>query len=86
MLIAQGPIAVSGSFLAAIGASPRDAASSHHCVAMFNRGLEAGRRTGAEALLGDMLRRAKGFGIAARLLRAAWCHLQVHENRLAGRH
>ena len=45
--------------------------------------LEAGRRTEAEAVVGDMLRRARGFGLATPLLGAAWCHLQVHENRLA---
>jgi 2-dehydropantoate 2-reductase len=47
--------------------------------------LEAGRRTEADAVVGDMLRRAREFGIAAPLLSAAYCHLQVHENRLASR-
>jgi 2-dehydropantoate 2-reductase len=50
--------------------------------ASMRQDLDAGRRTEADAILGDMLRRAKGFGIAAPLLRAAWCHLQVHENRI----
>lgn len=45
--------------------------------------LEAGRRTEADAVVGDMLRRAGELGIAAPLLSAAYCHLQVHENRLA---
>ncbi len=53
--------------------------------ASMRQDLEAGRRTEAAAILGDMLRRAKGFGIATPLLRAAYCHLQVHENRLKGR-
>jgi hypothetical protein len=30
-----------------------------------------------------MLRRARRLGIGAPLLSAAYCHLQVHENRLA---
>jgi hypothetical protein len=30
-----------------------------------------------------MLRRARSFDISTPLLRAAWCHLQVHENRFA---
>ena len=47
--------------------------------------LEAGRRTEAEWVVGDMLSRARGLGIATPLLRAAYCHLQVHENRLAAR-
>jgi 2-dehydropantoate 2-reductase len=53
--------------------------------ASMRQDLEAGRRTEADAIVGDMLRRARGFGIATPLLRAAWCHLQVHENRLASR-
>ncbi len=50
--------------------------------ASMRQDLEAGRRTEADAIVGDMLRRARGFGISTPLLRAAWCHLQVHENRL----
>jgi 2-dehydropantoate 2-reductase len=53
--------------------------------ASMRQDLEAGRRTEADAILGDMIRRADGLGIATPLLRAAWCHLQVHENRLAAR-
>jgi 2-dehydropantoate 2-reductase len=53
--------------------------------ASMRQDLEAGRRTEADAVVGDMLRRARGFGIATPLLRAAYCHLQVHENRLAAR-
>ncbi len=45
--------------------------------------LEAGTRTEADAILGDMLRRARSLGVDAPLLSAAWCCLQVHENRLA---
>ncbi len=53
--------------------------------ASMRQDLEAGRRTEADAIVGDMLRRARSFGIAPPLLSAAWCHLQVHENRLAAR-
>jgi 2-dehydropantoate 2-reductase len=50
--------------------------------ASMRQDLDAGRRTEADAILGDMLRRAKGFGLATPLMRAAYTHLQVHENRL----
>jgi len=53
--------------------------------ASMRQDLEAGRRTEAAAIVGDMLRRARHFGLLTPLLRAAWCHLQVHENRLASR-
>jgi 2-dehydropantoate 2-reductase len=53
--------------------------------ASMRQDLEAGRRTEAAAIVGDMLRRARHFGVLTPLLRAAWCHLQVHENRLASR-
>jgi 2-dehydropantoate 2-reductase len=53
--------------------------------ASMRQDLEAGRRTEADAIVGDMLRRARRFGVDTPLLRAAWSHLQVHENRLAAR-
>jgi 2-dehydropantoate 2-reductase len=53
--------------------------------ASMRQDLEAGRRTEADAIVGDMLRRGRGFGLAMPLLMAAYCHLQVHENRLAHR-
>jgi 2-dehydropantoate 2-reductase len=53
--------------------------------ASMRQDLEAGRRTEAEAIIGDMLRRARDFGIDTPMLRAAYCHLQVHENRLAAK-
>ena len=53
--------------------------------ASMRQDLEAGRRTEADAIIGDMLRRANGFGLSTPLLRAAYCHLQVHENRLAAK-
>jgi 2-dehydropantoate 2-reductase len=51
--------------------------------ASMRHDLEHGNRTEAAAILGDMIRRADGFDIKTPLLRAAYCHLQVHENRLA---
>src|SRR5437763_923263 len=53
--------------------------------ASMRQDLEAGRRTEADAIVGDMLRRAAGVKIDTPLLRAAYCHLQVHENRLAAK-
>jgi 2-dehydropantoate 2-reductase len=53
--------------------------------ASMRQDLEAGRRTEADAIIGDMLRRAAEFGVAMPLLRAAYSALQVHENRLARR-
>ena len=50
--------------------------------ASMRQDLEAGRRTEADAILGDMRRRAEALGVDTPLLRAAYCHLQVHENRL----
>jgi 2-dehydropantoate 2-reductase len=80
---------------AASGFSPRPQSRERVQAMLTERGsinsasmrqdLEAGRRTEADAVIGDMLRRARGFGVATPLLRAAYCHLQVHENRLAGR-
>ena len=50
--------------------------------ASMRQDLEAGRRTEADAIVGDMRRRAAALGVDTPLLRAAYCHLQVHENRL----
>ena len=54
-------------------------------TASMRQDLEAGRRTEADAIIGDLLGRARHFGVATPLMRAAYCHLQVHENRLAAR-
>jgi 2-dehydropantoate 2-reductase len=80
---------------AASGFSPRPESRERVQAMLTERGsinspsmrqdLEAGRRTEAEWVVGDMLRRAGGLDIDTPLLRAAYCHLQVHENRLAGR-
>jgi 2-dehydropantoate 2-reductase len=51
-------------------------ASMHHDLAH-------GSRTEAEWIVGDMRRRAIGRGVATPLLRAAYAHLQVYENRRA---
>ena len=47
------------------------------------RDLEAGQRVEATHIVGDMLQRAHRAGIAAPLLGAAWCRLQVYESGLA---
>ena len=52
-------------------------ASMHHDLAQ-------GGRTEGEFILGDMRRRAAALGVTTPLLRAAWAHLQVYENRLRG--
>lgn len=80
---------------AAAGFSPRPPSRERVQAMLTERGsinspsmrqdLEAGRRTEADAVVGDMLSRARSFGLAAPLLSAAYCHLQVHENRLAAR-
>jgi 2-dehydropantoate 2-reductase len=55
--------------------SPNNA-SMHHDLAR-------GSRTEADWILGDMRRRAIQLGVATPLLRAAYAHLQVYENRRA---
>jgi 2-dehydropantoate 2-reductase len=46
--------------------------------------MVAGRRTEAEAIVGDMLSRARALGVATPLLRIAHTRLQLHENRVKG--
>ena len=77
----------------ASGYPPRQAQRDQYRAMLTDRGsnfgasmlrdLEAGSRTEGEQILGDMLRRARGFGIPAPILRIAACHLGVHEHRLA---
>ncbi|MBE0622064.1 MAG: 2-dehydropantoate 2-reductase [Burkholderiales bacterium] len=50
-------------------------------TASMLRDLEAGGRVEADHIVGDMLRRARAAGIDARLLAAAYCHLQAYEAR-----
>jgi 2-dehydropantoate 2-reductase len=51
-------------------------ASMHH-------DLQHGSRTEADWIIGDMRRRAIALGVATPLLRTAYAHLQVYENRRA---
>jgi 2-dehydropantoate 2-reductase len=86
-------LAECGDVAAAAGHAPRPQSGERVQAMLTERGsinsasmrqdLEAGRRTEADAIVGDMLRRARSFGLSTPLLRAAWCHLQVHESRLA---
>lgn len=50
------------------------------------RDLEGGKRTEAEHIVGDMLRRTLEAGQAAQLLEAAYVHLLAHEARIAREH
>ena len=45
------------------------------------RDMEAGGRVEADHIVGDMLRHARAAGADARLLAAAYCHLQAYEAR-----
>lgn len=47
------------------------------------RDIERGGPTEADHIVGDMLRRARSTGLDARLLAAAYAHLQVYEGRRA---
>ena len=47
------------------------------------RDIERGGPTEADHIVGDMLRRARSAGLDARLLAAAYAHLQVYEGRRA---
>ncbi len=50
-------------------------------TASMLRDLEAGGRVEADHIVGDMLRHARAAGADARLLAAAYCHLQAYEAR-----
>jgi 2-dehydropantoate 2-reductase len=54
----------------------RNNASMHHDLAQ-------GSRTEGAYIIGDMRHRAAALGVETPLLRAAWAHLQVYENRRA---
>jgi 2-dehydropantoate 2-reductase len=56
-----------------------------HNNASMHHDLAHGSRTEGAYIVGDMRRRAATLGVATPLLRAAWAHLQVHENRLAAK-
>jgi len=50
-------------------------------TASMLRDLEGGGRVEADHIVGDMLRHARAAGADARLLAAAYCHLQAYEGR-----
>lgn len=50
-------------------------------TASMLRDIEAGGRVEADHIVGDMLRRARAAGADAKLLAAAYCHLQAYEAR-----
>jgi 2-dehydropantoate 2-reductase len=50
-------------------------------TASMLRDIEAGGRVEADHIVGDMLRHARAAGADARLLTAAFCHLQAYEAR-----
>ena len=50
-------------------------------TASMLRDLEGGGRVEADHIVGDMLRRARAAGAEAKLLAAAYCHLQAYEAR-----
>jgi len=48
------------------------------------RDLTQGLPVEADQIVGDMLARARGFGIAAPILTAAYAHLSIYQRRVAG--
>jgi len=52
-------------------------------TASMLRDIERGGPTEGDHILGDMLRRARTFGIATPLLRTAVCHLEAYAARQA---
>lgn len=50
-------------------------------TASMLRDIEAGGRVEADHIVGDMLRHARAAGADARVLAAAYCHLQAYEAR-----
>jgi len=84
-----------GAVAAASGFAPRQAYRNQIGAMLTAKGsvnnasmhhdLAGGRRTEADAILGDMVGRAGRLDLATPLLRAAYCHLQVHENRVAAK-
>ncbi len=52
-------------------------------AASMLRDVERGGPTEAAHIVGDMLARSRAAGLAAPMLRVAWCHLQAHEARQA---
>lgn len=52
-------------------------------TASMLRDIEAGSQTEADHVLGDLIERAGGFGVATPLLRLAYCHLGTYAARRA---
>ncbi|APW36317.1 2-dehydropantoate 2-reductase [Rhodoferax koreense] len=52
--------------------------TSNWAASMMRDIAQGARQLEADDVVGDMLHRADGFGIAAPMLRAAYCHLQVY--------
>jgi 2-dehydropantoate 2-reductase len=46
------------------------------------RDLQSGNNVEADQILGDLLDRARGFGVAAPLVAAAYANLKVYQARL----
>ncbi|RVT50379.1 2-dehydropantoate 2-reductase [Rubrivivax albus] len=75
----------------AAGQAPREAAllpfrkmmaaRGSNVTASMLRDLEAGHATEGAHIVGDMLARARSFGIDPGPLRLAWCHLQAADHR-----
>ncbi len=53
-------------------------------TASMLRDLHAGHAIEGDHIVGDMLRRARGAGLDAPLLAAAWVHLQAYQSRREG--
>lgn len=51
-------------------------------TASMLRDLQGGGRIEADHIVGDLVERADAAGVAAPYLKAAYCHLQVYQNRL----
>ncbi|MBL6454653.1 2-dehydropantoate 2-reductase [Belnapia sp. T6] len=92
--LAEAMIEECRAIAAAAGHAPRPASaeqtrrmltdSGSRWAASMMRDLEAGApRLETEAILGDLIRRAAAAGLAAPLLTAAHCQLQVHGARAA---
>ncbi|MDR4306237.1 2-dehydropantoate 2-reductase [Chelatococcus sambhunathii] len=89
--IAEGFLAECAAVAEATGRRPTDKALGEARALMTTKGssatasmlrdLEGGGRTEHDHLLGDMLERARGAGIAAPLLTVAFAHMQAQEAR-----
>lgn len=55
------------------------ARATHKTTASMLRDLRAGQRVEADHCVGDMVKRAESFGIAAPMLSAAYCHLKCYQ-------